>query len=358
MSDIVPRRPGQSMLLDIAAFEHAQRVGRMMANSGLFPEHLRMGSPEQNMANAVMVLDFADAMGERPLTVAQNIYFVRGKAGWSATYLIARANKSGTFEGPIRWKTKRVGDKPIVHNKHELDNIEVTAYARVKGQKEDVEATVSMKTAALEGWANRGKDGGPSKYETMGATMLQYRSATQLIRLYAPEVMLGLSAREEIEGQIASGVIDITPTAHDDADETSTAQAGTGADAKPETSRRQSSTRNTSKPATAKKEPEPEPPAEDEVEDAEVVEDESQDDEAEADDGPFDPDMLPKEIRGVFDQIMRDMSELASVKAIDGMVDLFREQIDYFSERYPDAHAVIEDAISEAHERVSKDGAS
>jgi hypothetical protein len=51
--------------------------------------------------------------------------------------------------------------------------------------------------AKAEGWTRN------AKYQTMPEHMLRWRSATMLIRLFAPEVMLGIPAADELE--------DITP---------------------------------------------------------------------------------------------------------------------------------------------------
>jgi hypothetical protein len=65
-----------------------------------------------------------------------------------------------------------------------------------------------MAMAEAEGWTKN------PKYRTMPDQMLRYRSATMLIRLFAPEVMMGLPVAEEIDVVQARGpasAIDITP---------------------------------------------------------------------------------------------------------------------------------------------------
>ncbi len=69
--------PGQnvalSLLLDPIRFDHLQRVGKMLALSPLFPEHLRKGRTEADIANGVLVLNMAHRLNEDVLTVARNI---------------------------------------------------------------------------------------------------------------------------------------------------------------------------------------------------------------------------------------------------------------------------------------------
>ena len=175
-----------------AHFEHSQRVAKMFAASELVPPHLR-----GKMADCLIAYAIAKRTREEPLVVLQNIYFVSGRAGWSATYMIAKANRSGVFARRINWRVEGEGK-----------NLRVTAVATLADSGEPVEATASMAMAEAEGWTKN------PKYRTMPDQMLRYRSATMLIRLFAPEVMMGLPVAEEIDYSQArgpSGAIDITP---------------------------------------------------------------------------------------------------------------------------------------------------
>ena len=175
-----------------AHFEHSQRVAKMFAASELVPPHLR-----GKMADCLIAYAIAKRTREEPLVVLQNIYFVSGRAGWSATYMIAKANRSGVFARRINWRVEGEGK-----------NLRVTAFATLADSGEPVEATASMAMAEAEGWTKN------PKYRTMPDQMLRYRSATMLIRLFAPEVMMGLPVAEEIDVVQArgpSGAIDITP---------------------------------------------------------------------------------------------------------------------------------------------------
>lgn len=165
------------MLFDANAFKHAMELAKIISQSALIPPHLRGRIPD-----ILLALYMARIMGENPLLVLQSIHVISGRAGWSAQYLIARANGSGRFRGPIRWR--QVGEGPT---------LAVTAYATLAETGDDVEYTVSMATARAEGWANRNP-----KYQTMPELMLRYRSATLLVRLFCPDVLMGLYEREEL----------------------------------------------------------------------------------------------------------------------------------------------------------------
>lgn len=180
-----------SPLMDPVMFEHMARVGKMMAVSPLFPDHLRKGNKESAIANGVLVMNMALRLNEDPLTVAQNIYFVSGKPGWSASYMIAKANQFGVFKDPIDWRITGAGD-----------DLTVTAQAELAATGKKVHATCTMAMAKRESWTKN------TKYQSMPEQMLRYRSATFLIRLYCPQVMVGVPSQIEIE---TGGATDLTP---------------------------------------------------------------------------------------------------------------------------------------------------
>ncbi len=184
-------------------FAHSQRVANMYAQSMLIPEHLR-----GKLADVGIALLMARRLREDPLVVMQAIVVISGKAGWSAQYMIARANRSTVFKGRIDWRVtlrpgrltfKRtikqwVNGKP---NKVEVDasmpDYTITAYATLADTGKEVAIDVTSQMAIDEGWANN------EKYSSIPELMLRYRSATFLIRLYAGDVMLGLPVDVEID---------------------------------------------------------------------------------------------------------------------------------------------------------------
>ena len=126
-----------------------------------------------------------------PLTVAQNIYFVGGKPGWNTTYMIAKANMHGVFKDPIDWEVTGKGE-----------DLSATAFAILAGTGKRVQMTADMEMAKAEGWTRN------TKYKSIPETMLRYRSAAALIRMYCPEVMIGIPAGIEVETEMR----DVTPS--------------------------------------------------------------------------------------------------------------------------------------------------
>lgn len=192
-SNLPVRVAPQSALMDVDTFTHMNRVAKVLAMSPLFPEHLRKGTADTAIANGILCLNMAMRQNEDVLTVAQNIYFVGGKPGWASTYMIAKANQHGVFKDPIDWEvtgSKAKGD------------LSVTAFAHLSGTGKKVKVNCDMELAKAEGWTKN------AKYQSMPEQMLRYRSATFLIRLYCPEVMVGVPSIVELE---TSQYKDITP---------------------------------------------------------------------------------------------------------------------------------------------------
>ena len=171
---------------DGAAFEHLWRVAKAFSMSGMVPAHFQ-GKPESCM----VALMYADQLGEHPMVMFQEVTVINGRPGTSARFAIARANKSGLLAGPITWTEKGQGDA-----------LEVTASATLRETGELIQAKVTMKEAAADGWTRN------SKYKSIPGQMLRWRAATRLINLYMPEVLFGLGVKEEVE---AVSVRNITP---------------------------------------------------------------------------------------------------------------------------------------------------
>lgn len=171
-------------------FDLMQRKATLYANSPLIPDTLRAGGQTAAMANCYIGLVLAEAMGVNELTVLQNIHVVKGKAGFSAQFMIARANSSGAFRGRIDWRIEGKGD-----------NLAVTAFAVVADTGQEVSVTCDMAMAKAEGWTSN------PKYKSMPEVMLRYRSATFLVRFYAPDVMFGYQTAEEVEDMSYAGGI-------------------------------------------------------------------------------------------------------------------------------------------------------
>lgn len=179
------------MLREPEAFELAQRMAGAFAKSEMVPETLR-GST----ANCLSAMLLAEELGESTLMVLNHIYFVHGRPSFLTKFMIARANKAGVFTGPLRWIDGGTDATPSETCFADLANVQGDAR---------VEITIDLKTAIESGWTTykdrQGRIQTHARWSTlaMQRQMLRWRSASWLINLYAPNCMLGIPTREELE---------------------------------------------------------------------------------------------------------------------------------------------------------------
>lgn len=186
---VVSSDPVGSAFASLSSFDLAQRMANMLTQSSLVPAEY-----QNNLPNAVIALEMAQRIGASPLAVMQNLYIVHGKPGWSAQFIIASLNSCGRYS-PLRFKMSGELDK---------NDRTCVAYVIEKATGEVLEGTpVSIGMAIDEGW--HGKNG--SKWKTMPEQMLRYRAASFFGKLYAPEIMMGMSTADELH-DIIEGVLD------------------------------------------------------------------------------------------------------------------------------------------------------
>ena len=349
---VPPIKAKPSLLTDFERLEKFFDLAEKLALSPLVPAHLRTNR-EEGVANFVLCCDIAERLNENPLAVMQSIYFVGGKPGWAASYMISRANQSGIFSGPIRWKVEGEGNA-----------LSVTAYARLSnvGAGDDVvDANASMAMAVAEGWTKN------TKYKSMPVQMLKYRSATLLIRLHCPEVMLGYSVIDELE-DVAASMKDVTPasveTTDTDGGSNPVADAQVVED-KPKQTRKPAAKKETSaKPAEKKQadkdtssksgtgpdetKAEPEATSNDgDQADGSLIDD------AEVVDGDFDISKVPDEIQGPFEQISQSYADANDIGEIEGLNDLFKEALDHMGNAHPNVRAELQSREDAAREELA-----
>lgn len=163
----------------IQAFEDAQRMVKVFANSQLVPATFK-----GDIGACLIAMNMANRMGADILQVMQSLYIVHGKPSFSSAFLIACFNRCGRFS-TIRYR---------MEGEPHTDTWSCTAFATELSTGEVVEGvTVTIAMAKAEGWYN--KTG--SKWKTMPELMMRYRAATFLIRSVAPEIALGFQTTEE-----------------------------------------------------------------------------------------------------------------------------------------------------------------
>lgn len=163
-----------------SGFELLQRAAKAMASSTLVPKEF-----QGNVANCIIAVEMASRIGASPLMVAQNLYIVHGRPGWSSKFLIASFNQCGRFSA-IRYEWQGTPN---------TDEWGCRAWAIEKENGEKIRSPlITIALAKREGWYD--KSG--SKWKTIPELMLMYRSAGWMVNTHAPEISMGLNTAEEL----------------------------------------------------------------------------------------------------------------------------------------------------------------
>ncbi|MFM7550909.1 MAG: recombinase RecT, partial [Cyanobacteriota bacterium] len=169
----------------IAAFEAAQRMAQALCTSTMVPSEYR---GQQGLSNSLIALEIAARMGLSPLVVMQNMTPIHGKPTWSSSFLIATVNASGRFT-PLRF---------VFDDKEQPSRCYAVASDKASGEVLEGE-TISVEMAKRKGWWSRpdryGKE--TSKWQSMTGQMLRYRAAAFWVKVYCPEISLGLMTQDE-----------------------------------------------------------------------------------------------------------------------------------------------------------------
>ena len=225
MSNITTTDPDQRLPVTMGfstlqGFEFMQRTAKMFTVSTMVPTSYQAMTTkgfgdravtEPNPAaisNCMIALDMSQRMNANPLLIMQNLHIIEGRPSWSSQFIIAAINNCGKFS-PLRfdlqwldemdasYSTFEWVDRKKVEKKHtiRIKNARCVAWAIEKATGERLEsAPVTMEMAVAEGWF--GKNG--SKWKSMPDLMMRYRSAAFFGRIYAPELLMGLPAAEEL----------------------------------------------------------------------------------------------------------------------------------------------------------------
>ena len=187
------------------SYDKSMEMCVVLAKSNLVPKDFQ-GKPE----NILIAMEISQRTGSSLLAVMQSLNIIQGRPTFGSKYIIAAINSTGKFT-PLRFQFGEEseerditfsytvwenGQKSKRDGKVKLKNRTCKAYCTDKQTGETLYSPeVSLEMAVHEGWYT--KDG--SKWKTMPELMLMYRSATMFGGIYAPEVTMGMSSKEEIE---------------------------------------------------------------------------------------------------------------------------------------------------------------
>lgn len=216
--------PAQSGIFNFGSFNETIVAAEFLSNSNLVPEQYRsvtegrgkFGKGDGNFthnpnaaANCLIALNMASRMGADPLMIMQNLYLIEGRPAWSSQFIIAAINSCGRFTA-LRFEFKELGERDVSYNETSWSNgskqvnkktvrindFSCVAWATEKATGERIESSpITMDLAIKEGWY--GKSG--SKWQTMERQMAMYRAAAFFGRIYAPELLMGIQTKEEVD---------------------------------------------------------------------------------------------------------------------------------------------------------------
>ena len=245
LAEVIPAMPTQAPattalsnngVFQVANFNEAINAASFLSGSSLVPTDYRRWVPVKNKygkavtnadgtpqfmenpnatSNCLIALNMANRMGYDPLMIMQNLYIIEGRPAWSSQFIIAAINACGKFD-PLQFEIVNEGEKEIEYvNSYwedgkkisnqatiKLENLTCIAWTTDKKGNRLQSDKVSMEMAVKEGWYQ--KNG--SKWQTMAGQMLRYRAAAFFGRIYAPEILMGIYAADEIRD-----FVDVTP---------------------------------------------------------------------------------------------------------------------------------------------------
>jgi hypothetical protein len=169
-----------SIYFDTNRFEQAQRAANLLSKSTIVPAHYR-----GNVSNCLIALDMSANLGLNPLLFMQKSAIIHDKMAFEGQLVISLVNKIKPFSTPIEFEYE--GETS------DLKNYACTAWAISKaGQK----VSYKLKYSDAIKIGNAGKN---ANWQNATQLMISYRAATYLVRLYAPEILLGCYTKEELE---------------------------------------------------------------------------------------------------------------------------------------------------------------
>ena len=151
-----------------AAIIETNRIMQTMA----VPAELR-GRPEEIHS----IVNIAANLGIPAATLMGGVHVIHGRVGFSATTLIAIANRSGKLDQPLQYVTDETGSEWCY------------AVGFINGV-EHRGPMVTVQQARAEGWKG--------KWKNLPGLMLRYRSAAFFIRTVIPEVLMGAQFEDEL----------------------------------------------------------------------------------------------------------------------------------------------------------------
>ena len=159
-------------------FELEQRKAKAMIQSNILPQNFR------NIGDVIVLNEMSRNLQIPVVLLAQQMYIVHGKVGFSGQFAIALLNKAVELGKIDKWNYETNGKAVRVVAKRGEDRIEGT--------------WIDDELVKRNGW-DKAKGSMTSMWVTNFELMARYRAATWFLRLHFPEMLMGMHTIDEIE---------------------------------------------------------------------------------------------------------------------------------------------------------------
>ena len=139
---------------------------------------------QNNYANCLVALEYANRTGQSPLQVMQSLNVIQGRPSWDSKALIGMINTSGKYDHDLRF----------TYGKDDKGEI-TSCFAWTKKDGEIIEGIpYTMGKAKKEGLLGKNN----SFWNKDHVLMLTYRAVSRFASINCPEITLGLYTTEEV----------------------------------------------------------------------------------------------------------------------------------------------------------------
>lgn len=178
-ANIIESAPPNQTGLACCTFDQMLQLSERLAESTIIPAHF-----QKKPANILIALDMAQRMGFNPLLVMQNLYVVHGTPAWSGKFAIAMLNRSPKY--------KRI-EYQFINGRDATDGMRVIGHRADDPEDKfpDVGTSITPEMVKKEGWG--------AKWQSMPEQMYRYRAAAFFVRVFCPELLMGLLFKDEAE---------------------------------------------------------------------------------------------------------------------------------------------------------------
>lgn len=171
--------PSMLNMMDSKQLNAVYKNASVLAGSQLLPQRY-----QGKVADVMLLMDMCSRMGVSLFALAKGTYPVHGEISVTGQFCIQLINGSGKFT-PLDF---------VFVGEEGTDDFGCYAIATRKANGTVCKSTViTIGMAKAEGWIRN------SKWKTMTTQMMMYRAASFFMRVYCPELTLGMYTQEELE---------------------------------------------------------------------------------------------------------------------------------------------------------------